>query len=266
MITISVITVTWQAADVLRPTLDSVSGQTWEQVEHLIIDGASTDATLQMAEDYQRDAQNHRSGHRVVISSEPDKGLYDAMNKGLSSATGDYVIFLNAGDRFAENDTLEKVAHVAMTAGDGMMPAVIYGYTDIIDSEGRRIGPRRLEPPARLTWRSFRKGMLVCHQAFYARTDIARTIKYDTRYRYSADVDWCIRVMKEAERQSLPLTRIDSVVALFMEGGQTTKHHRDSLKERFQVMRSHYGLLTTSAMHLWFVCRSMKARIKSKNR
>ncbi|MBR5687494.1 MAG: glycosyltransferase [Prevotella sp.] len=264
MITISVITVTWQAADVLQPTLDSVSGQTWEQVEHLIIDGASTDATLQMAEDYQRDAQNNGCGHRVVISSEPDKGLYDAMNKGLSRATGDYVIFLNAGDRLAETTTLEKVAHAAMTAGDGMMPAVIYGYTDLIDSEGRRIGPRHLQPPAKLTWRSFRKGMLVCHQAFYARTDIARDIAYDTRYRYSADVDWCIRVMKEAERRSLPLTRIDSVVALFMEGGQTTEHHRDSLKERFRVMRSHYGLVTTSAMHVWFVFRSLSTKIKRK--
>ncbi len=263
MITISVITVTWQAADVLQPTLDSVRGQTYSLVEHLIIDGASTDGTLKMAEDYQRDVQNSGSGHRVVISSEPDKGLYDAMNKGLSRATGDYVIFLNAGDRLADATTLEKVAQTAMAADDGMMPAVIYGFTDLIDSEGKCIGPRRLQPPAKLTWRSFRKGMLVCHQAFYARTDIARTIPYDTRFRYSADVDWCIRVMKEAERQSLPLTRIDSVVALFLEGGQTTKHHRDSLKERFRVMRSHYGLLTTTAMHAWFVCRSLFAKMKS---
>lgn len=255
MITITVVTVTWQAAQVLRPTLDSVREQTYEHVEHLIIDGASTDGTLQMVNDYQRDVRNCCSGHRVVISSEPDKGLYDAMNKGLNRATGDYIIFLNAGDRFASPDTLEQVAKVAMDADANAMPAVIYGYTDIIDSEGRRIGPRRLQPPEHLTWRSFRQGMLVCHQAFYARTDIARDVAYDLRYRYSADVDWCIRVMKEAERMSLPLTRLDSVVALFMEGGQTTKHHRDSLKERFHVMRRHYGLFTTLAMHVWFLFR-----------
>ena len=98
--------------------------------------------------------------------------------------------------------------------------------------------------------------MLVCHQAFYARTDIAKNQQYDTRYRFSADVDWCIRVMKETERMGLALCNTEMVVANYTEEGATTQNHQASLKERFDIMRHHYGLFTTLVMHAWFVIRS----------
>ena len=104
MIRISVITITYNAARTLQRTLDSVLSQTYSHVEHLIIDGASKDDTLRIAEQYQA-----ASPHEVIIQSEPDKGLYDAMNKGLQRATGDYVVFLNAGDSFYAPDTLACV-------------------------------------------------------------------------------------------------------------------------------------------------------------
>ena len=193
----------------------------------------------------------------MKIQSEPDKGLYDAMNKGLRLATGDYIVFMNAGDRFPEADTLDKVM-LAAVVGDGEeRPAVLFGNTDIIDDKGNFLYHRRLSPPERLTWRSFRYGMVVCHQAFYARIDIARSLPYDTTFRYSADVDWCIRVMKEGERRHLLLRNIHAVVANYMEEGQTTIHHKDSLKERFEVMRRHYGLLTTVLLHAWFAVRKL---------
>ena len=102
--------------------------------------------------------------------------------------------------------------------------------------------------------------MLVCHQAFYALTDIARQTPYDLQYRYSADVDWCIRVMKKAEEQKLPLVNTDEVLADYLEEGATTRHHHESLKERFDVMRRHYGLPTTLLMHAWFVVRAVIQR------
>ena len=257
MITFSVITITYNAAAVLRPTLDSVMMQDYPNVEHLIIDGASTDETLAIAKAYQKQSDEAENGHVVKIQSEPDKGLYDAMNKGLRLATGDYIVFMNAGDRFPEADTLDKVM-LAAVVGDGEeRPAVLFGNTDIIDDKGNFLYHRRLSPPERLTWRSFRYGMVVCHQAFYARTDIARSLPYDTTFRYSADVDWCIRVMKEGERQHLLLRNIHAVVANYMEEGQTTIHHKDSLKERFEVMRRHYGLLTTVLLHAWFAVRKL---------
>ena len=257
MITFSVVTITYNAAAVLRPTLDSVMMQDYPNVEHLIIDGASTDETLAIAKAYRKQSDEAENGHVVKIQSEPDKGLYDAMNKGLRLATGDYIVFMNAGDRFPEADTLDKVM-LAAVVGDGEeRPAVLFGNTDIIDDKGNFLYHRRLSPPERLTWRSFRYGMVVCHQAFYARTDIARSLPYDTTFRYSADVDWCIRVMKEGERQHLLLRNIHAVVANYMEEGQTTIHHKDSLKERFEVMRRHYGLLTTVLLHAWFAFRKL---------
>ena len=201
----------------------------------------------------------------MIIRSEPDEGIYDAMNKGLTQASGDYVVYMNAGDYFPADDTLEQVAHRCKLneLPSGELPAVLYGNTNIVDGEGRFLHPRRLQPPTRLTWRSFRQGMLVCHQAFYARTDIAKNQQYDTQYKYSADVDWCIRVMKEAQRQSLPLSNIGMVVANYTEEGTTTRHHRESLRERFRVMAHHYGYLTTVIMHGWFVVRSLFSRARA---
>jgi len=170
------------------------------------------------------------------------------------------VVFMNAGDFFPQDDTLEQIAHRCRLneLPTGELPAVLYGNTNIVDNEGRFLHPRRLQPPAQLTWQSFRQGMLVCHQAFYARTDIAKNLQYDTQYRYSADVDWCIRVMREGERAGLPLCNINMVVACYTEEGATTRHHRESLKERFRIMCRHYGWFSTVAMHLWFVVRAMK--------
>ena len=137
------------------------------------------------------------------------------------------------------------------------MPGVLYGDTDIVNMEGRFLRHRRLSPPVRLSWRSFKWGMLVCHQSFYARTDIAKQIHYNLEYRYSADVDWCIRIMKEAKRRHLPLRNVNAVITNYLDGGMSIQNHRASLKERFQVMRSHYGLLTTLFVHAWFVVRSL---------
>ena len=257
MIRFTVVTITYNAEAVLKRTLQSVLRQTYGGVEHLIIDGASKDSTLQMAEDYKRLSDQSELGHKVIIKSEPDKGIYDAMNKGLTQASGDYIVFMNAGDCFPQDDTLEQVVHRCrlMESPSDELPAVLYGLTDIVDGEGKFLYHRRLQPPAHLSWRSFRQGMLVCHQAFYARTDIAKNLQYDTRYRFSADVDWCIRVMREAERMNLPLVPVGIVTANYLEEGQTTQNHRASLIERFRVMCRHYGFFQTVALHFWFLVR-----------
>jgi glycosyltransferase involved in cell wall biosynthesis len=257
MIRFTVVTITYNAEAVLKRTLQSVLRQTYGGVEHLIIDGASKDGTLQMAEDYKRLSDQSELGHKVIIKSEPDKGIYDAMNKGLTQASGDYIVFMNAGDCFPQDDTLEQVVHRCrlMESPSDELPAVLYGLTDIVDGEGKFLYHRRLQPPAQLSWRSFRQGMLVCHQAFYARTDIAKNLQYDTRYRFSADVDWCIRVMREAGRMNLPLVPVGIVTANYLEEGQTTQNHRASLIERFRVMCRHYGFFRTVALHFWFLVR-----------
>ena len=255
MIRITYVTITYNAEKVLQRTLDSVLSQDYPEIVHLIIDGASTDGTLPMVNDYIERSNAAGTGHLVQVTSEPDEGIYDAMNKGLRSLDGDYVCFLNAGDFLPAPDTVSHI--VQQVAEAGMMPAVLYGDTDIVDGEGRFLHHRRLAPPEKLTWKSFRHGMLVCHQAFYARTDFAIATPYDQQYRYSADVDWCIRIMKAAAKENVPLLNLHMVVANYTEEGQTTIHHRESLMERYRVMECHYGRISTFLMHCWFAVRAV---------
>ena len=260
MIRITYVTITFNAAKVLQRTLDSVLQQDYPNIVHLIIDGASTDDTLKLVDDYIARSNAAENGHQVQVTSEPDKGIYDAMNKGLRSADGDYVCFLNAGDFLPTSDTVSKIAaavNVQWSMVNGQCPAVLYGDTDIVDGEGRFLRHRRLAPPEHLSWKSFKQGMLVCHQAFYARTDFAIATPYNMQYRYSADVDWCIRVMKAAEKENVPLLNLKMVVANYTEEGQTTLHHRESLLERYRVMEHHYGRVQTLLLHLWFAVRSL---------
>jgi glycosyltransferase involved in cell wall biosynthesis len=256
MITFTIITCTYNAASVLQRTLDSVLKQTYQNVEHIILDGKSKDDTLQIAERYKLVSDNvEETRHQVIVVSEPDKGLYDAMNKGIDKATGNYIVFLNAGDVFPTEDTLETIAN---SVGEGEeLPGVLYGETDVVDDNGTFIRHRRLQVPKALSWRSFKWGMLVCHQAFYARVDLARENHYNLNYRLSADVDWCIRIMKSAEQHHLSLCNVNAVIVNYLDGGMSIKNHKASLKERYRIMSSHYGFIQTSLLHLWFVIRSL---------
>ena len=239
--TFSIITVTYNAADTLETTIQSVIAQTYHKVEYLIIDGASKDGTLAIIEQYKDNI--------TKVVSEPDKGLYDAMNKGLALSTGDYVCFLNAGDAFHEDNTLEKMVHALHTAPS--LPDVIYGETAIVDKHGHFRRMRRLSAPEKLTWKSFKQGMLVCHQAFFAKRALAEP--YDLKYRYSSDFDWCVRIMKKSKLLfNTHLTLID-----YLEEGMTTRNHKASLKERFWIMSKHYGFFPTMLYHLWFVLRAL---------
>ena len=233
---ISIITICYNAASTITRTLHSVSAQTYPNIQYLIIDGASKDNTLELVRELAPEAE---------VYSERDKGIYDAMNKGLDRATGDYVWYVNAGDALASPTTVEDLVRATCT-GDSL-PDVLYGDTRLIDTEDHDLGLRRLRPPHQLDWRSFRSGMLVCHQAFVAKRSISP--HYDLSYRFSADVDWCIRVLKEAKTTAF----YPEPIALYLNEGTTTANHRASLIERFHVMRHHYGLVTTVLQHLRFL-------------
>lgn len=264
MIKFTIATVCYNAGQLLQRTIASVEAQDYPAVEHLIVDGNSRDETLAHIHHYQERNSRAAVQHEIVCRSEPDDGLYDAMNKALRLATGDYILFLNAGDKFHSPLTLSDIAS-QLTEVYGQqctdrrrLPAVVYGHTDLVDDEGRFLRHRRLEPPEGLTWKSFRSGMLVCHQAFFARTDLACATPYnDEKYRFSADFDWCIRVMKEGARLRLPMHNTHLVVADYLSEGLTTKNHKASLKERYDVMCVHYGKFTTLIQHAWFALRSV---------
>lgn len=256
----TIVTVTYNAEQTLERTLKSISGQSYPNIEHIIVDGLSSDATLTLIQEYVEDNSVCAHPHEISLIREPDKGLYDAMNKAIDNAGGDYLVFLNAGDRFHSPDTIETVVRDAASiyghdSDPDRWPAVLYGETDLVDNNGRFLRHRRLQSPEKLHWHNFIDGMLVCHQSFYVRTDLARKHHYDLHYRFSADYDWAVRIMKDAEEQGLALHNTRLILTDYLSEGMTTKNHRRSLLERFRIMCRHYGYLTALRQHLWFVLR-----------
>lgn len=243
----SIITVTYNAGETLGPTIKSVNSQNFNDYEHIIMDGCSKDRTLTIARENATD--------RTKITSSPDHGIYDAMNKAIGVAEGKYLIFLNAGDSFYDENTLARLAEG--TTGD---PGVVYGQTVLVDAGGNILGQRHLTAPATLDAYSFKDGMLVCHQAFVARFDIVPL--YNTDYRFSADYEWCIRCLQSSERN---VYVGETPVIRYLSEGMTTKNHRKSLIERFRIMSEYYGFFPTLGRHLGFVTRYFKRRRTAVN-
>lgn len=240
----SVITVCYNAGKTIGSTVTSVKGQSFSGFEYIIVDGASKDATIDII-------RNSRI-HVDKLISEPDSGIYDAMNKGIAAATGEYLIFLNAGDGFYSDDTLEIIANMI---GENR-PDVIYGDTAIVDGNGSFKSMRRLRPPRKLTANSFRLGMTVCHQAFIAKRDIAPL--YDLSYRFSSDFDWCLYILESASW----CYNTDTILINYLDEGVTTRNHKASLAERFNIMHRHYGLGSTAIFHIWFIIRGAFYKIR----
>lgn len=242
----SIITVTWNAAQVIKPTLESIAAQSCADYEYIVMDGASSDETLSIVR------KAAISGTRIF--SERDRGLYDAMNKAIDCAQGRYLIFLNAGDAFASSTSLSRIAAAATEN-----PGVIYGQTQLVNEQRVVVGMRHLTAPQVLTADSFKRGMLVCHQAFVARRDLVP--HYDLKYRFSADYDWCIKVLKKSQRNEYVG---DDPIISFLTDGLTDKHHRASLKERFDIMCHYYGTIPTVLRHLSFIPRYIATKLKRK--
>ena len=229
---ISIITVCRNAGQTIGRTVASVDARTFTDYEHIVVDGASTDGTLALC-----DTANAR--RRII--SEPDRGLYDAMNKGISRSTGRYLVFLNAGDKLHSPDTLARVAEAIEANNE---PGVVYGQTLIVDDEGRKIGERHLIAPPDLTLKSFANGMMVCHQSFYALRTIVSG--YSREFRYSADYEWCIRVLQHSRRNAY----IDDYLTDYLRDGLTTRHRFASLIERFRIMCRYYGRFSAIMTHI----------------
>ena len=227
---ISIITVVYNAATSIEYTIQAVLALTYPNKEYIIIDGGSTDGTVDIIKRYERQISKWVSG--------PDAGLYDAMNKGLEMSKGDFVWFINAGDAPASPDVLERVF-----TGNSYAD-IYYGDTMIIDENGKKIGRRRLSPPSALKWKDFRKGMLVSHQSFIASRKVVK--KYDLRYKFSSDFDWCLYALKNASK----VQNTHLILSFFRDGGITKKNIIPGLKERFQIMVKNYGLISTLLAHL----------------
>jgi glycosyltransferase involved in cell wall biosynthesis len=241
---LSVITVVYNNARDIERTILSVLTQTYSEIEYIVIDGLSTDGTL-------RYINRYRNLITKVVS-EKDEGIYDAMNKGLALTTGDYVIFMNSGDEFYDNDTVEKVFATEPDAD------IYYGETEMINEQGEILGRRRHQAPDHLDFYSFKYGMTVSHQAIYIKKFLAEP--FDRRYVLSADIDWIMRAIMSAKKT----VKVDGYVARYLVGGMSKARHRKSLVERFDIMRRYYGLFPTIANHLVIAYNLGKYWLKHK--
>ena len=226
---LSVITIVYNNARDIERTMLSVVNQTYTNIEYIIVDGLSNDGTLAVVNKY---------AHKInKLISEKDEGIYDAMNKGLAAATGDYVLFMNSGDEFYAADT---VACVFAAADDA---DIYYGETEMINDAGESLGQRRHKAPGSFNWKGFKLGMSISHQAIYIRRSL--TEPYDRKYQLSADIDWIIRAAKKAGK----IVNVNQYVAKYLVGGMSKTRHRQSLTERFNIMKRYYGLLPTIFNH-----------------
>ena len=213
---ISVITVCYNAAGVIEKTILSVVGQQYDNLEYLVIDGASRDGTMAVVSRYQDRIS------RIV--SEPDRGLYDAMNKGISLATGDWILFMNADDVFVDP---QVVADAAAFMEEHPEAEVVFGNTEQILEYGTYT--IRSEEPFRDNKITF------CHQAAFVRTGVLRTHPFDLRYRYAADFEQLSHLYLDGRR----FAHLDRTVArMEMRGGTTFENTIASAEELYSIIAS----------------------------
>lgn len=231
---LSIISITYNNFKGLSKTLalfQTFNFQT--DIEIVIVDGGSNDETLDFL-------KNQTLTDNWV--SEPDKGIYDAMNKGLNMANGEFVWFLNAGDYAFSKESILLVLEGLKTG-----PDAVYGETMLVDSQGNAIGTRSEQTtrklPINLNWTSFKRGMNVGHQAFIIKKSLA--LPYHTKWKHVADIDWMIRCLKQCKT----ILNLNSIIVNFTLEGHSTVHRKASNMERFKVLQLHYGLLSNLWSH-----------------
>jgi glycosyltransferase involved in cell wall biosynthesis len=233
---VTIITVVFNSKNFLESTINSILQQTYRNIEYIIIDGGSTDGTIDIIKKYESQIS--------YWVSEPDKGIYDAMNKGIAVSKGDYLWFMNSGDHIYSADTLEKTVQGCKTSAD-----IYYGETEIVDEHGNKLRMRRHKAPEILTWKSFRTGMMVSHQSIIVKKNI--TPFYDLKYKVSADIDWCLKILRKSEI----ICNSHLILSKIIKQGFSKKFQNTSLKERFWIMAKNYGFFTTVYYHFIIAIR-----------
>jgi glycosyltransferase involved in cell wall biosynthesis len=210
---LSLVTIVYNAQDTIRQCIQSVINQNYPDLEYIIIDGGSTDGTLQIIKEY--------SGHIQVLISEPDRGIYDAMNKGVTLATGEIVGMLNADDHFAGDDVLRSVAG----AFEQEDIDALYGDLDIIDQSGRVVRKWR---SGQYNRNSFKLGFMPPHPTFYCRRGLFSQFGlYSLDHGSAADYELMLRFMYRHQVRSYHLKNI---MVNMRAGGVSNKNLMNRIK------------------------------------
>lgn len=210
---VSVVTVVYNACQLLEQTIASVINQSYENIEYIIVDGGSTDGTLEIIKKYQKYI------HKYI--SEPDKGIYDAMNKGITLANGQWLNFMNAGDSFYSNDAIGNV----FTKEFSKDTDIIYGNTDI--------GHKILKYKPNLILKDMALGMMLCHQStFYKLNNL---IRYNLKYKICGDQDFTMQYFQLGKKAEY----LDTTISKYDLDGVSSQNLNKILKEKLQINKSY---------------------------
>lgn len=228
---VSIITIVYNSKYNLIKTVASIRKLNYPNIEYIIVDGGSTDGSIDVIKN------NLDIVNKWV--SERDNGIYDAMNKGMKLATGNYLWFINAGDEIADENILNEIFESISDAD------IYYGDTELIDYEGKSYGRRKLKrPPEKLTFKNMIDGMIITHQALIVKKDVS--VDYDLQYIHCADIDWIIRVLK----RSKIIVNTNRVLCRFQLGGYSRKNTLKSLFERFKILTKYFNPVYVVINHI----------------
>ncbi len=243
---ISIITATFNSESTVEDTLQSVINQTHPDIEHIIIDGKSTDKTLTIINKYRQ--------HVSQLISEPDKGIYDAMNKGLQLATGDIIGFLNSDDVFENNGVLSRIASCFEDETiDGCHADIVYVAQDDLNE------PRRYWQSSNYQTGDLNRGWIPAHPTFYLRKKIYQLAgEYSLNYRLASDYEFMLRVIS---KYNIKTTYIPEVMVKMRLGGATNQSLKNIIKQNVEIVRAlkHYKI---SNFPLLYFCHKFIDRAK----
>jgi glycosyltransferase involved in cell wall biosynthesis len=226
---ISVITVVYNAEQYLEKTILSVINQTYDNVEYIIVDGASTDGTLNIIERYENSID--------YWLSEKDSGIYYAMNKGIKTASGNWVNFMNAGDSYHSSDIIQSIVALVEETFNEMK--LIYGNANIFNLEvgiNRKVGRT-------MDMHDVYMRMPTCHQAIFYDLQLFKAVGlYDTEYKIIADHEWFVRFLKQYGQKHLRYLN-ETIVNYSMEGF-STRNALLSAQERLNLHLKHFPFLS----------------------
>jgi glycosyltransferase involved in cell wall biosynthesis len=230
---VTIITVVYNGIEFIEETIKNVINQSFENFEYIVVDGGSTDGTLEIIQKYE--------SYISKWISEPDNGIYDAMNKGIKLATGSWLNFMNAGDSFYSNQVLQNVFENDFPED----VSVIYGDTDI--------GHKILKYKQNLDLNSMAQGMMLCHQSTFYRS--SETIRYNLKYKICGDQDFTMQYFASGKKACY----LDLTVSKYDLEGISSQSLNKILKEKLQINKS-YGLMYTPVFKSYIISILVKVR------
>ena len=237
---ITVVTVVFNGRDFIEKTIQSVIKQTYQNIEYILIDGGSTDGTLDVIKKYENKID--------YWISEPDDGIYDAMNKGIANSTGDWIYFINAGDSLFSDKTLENLKLDSLRSTTD----ILYGNFNIIDSQ---TGLGTFHKMQEVIGINFLLKSNICHQALIYRTKLFVNFKeYDTMYKICADYDKLLQLFLAGKS----IKKTNLTICNYLEEGRSRKNYVTSNVERLAIIKSRFGFIPKYyvAYHFTLIARA----------